>query len=97
MKMLCLLLCIVFCPPPLGCGWVTCVCYLGNSSSASGCSDPGGTVGRSYSLGRRDFFSFVPALLLSMLTPVFYLLLLSLCLISFLLLSCASVRENTRA
>ena len=46
---------IEFCPPG-GSGWVIYVRLLGNSSTALGRSDPGGTVGPSYSLDRRDFF-----------------------------------------
>ena len=42
---------------------------LGNSPSASGRSNPGGTVciGPSYNLGRRVFFYFIPSLLFFMI------------------------------
>ena len=78
--------------------WVICVGYLGNSSTASGHSDPGGTVGPSYSLGRRDFFFFSWPLYsfpYSRLSS-FYLHLF-LYLISFFVFPGASVWENTRA
>ena len=40
--------------PPWGSGWTMGVGYLGNSSTASGRSDPGGTAGTRYCFGRRD-------------------------------------------
>ena len=43
----------------------------GNSSTASGRIDLGRTLPHSYSLGRRDFFFFMPALLVSLLTLLF--------------------------
>ena len=49
---------IVFWPSG-GSGWITGVGQLGNSSTASGRSNPGGTVGLiAISLGRGDFFFF---------------------------------------
>ena len=44
---------------------------LGNSSTAAGHSDPCSTCRSELQLGRLDFFFFVPALLLSILTPLF--------------------------
>ena len=71
------------------------LCSLGNSSTASESNDPRGTVGPSYR-GRPDFF----------LCPLYFflfslfsacLLSLFLCHISILLFLCASVWENTSA
>ena len=62
---------IVF-SPPRGSGWVIGVGYLGNSSTASGRGDPRGTVGPSYSLGRRDFFYLFRARFTFFHTRVFF-------------------------
>ena len=64
---------------------------LGNSSTASGSSDLRRTVGPSEADGTS---LFLPAVILSMITFVAYHLPLFIYLISFLLISCASVWET---
>ena len=68
---------------------------LGNSSTASGSSDPLMTEGPSYKLGRQYFFFCARCTF-----HIFTLLFLSssfVCVILFLLFPCASVQENNRA
>ena len=68
---------LVSCPVPTGRQWMDYKCWLsslGNSSTTSGSSDPGGTEGPSYSLTVGTSFYFMPAALLSYFTLLIYFL-----------------------
>ena len=81
---------IIFCLPA-GSGWIIGVGQLCNLFTAELRSDPVGTVGKRNSHGRRDFYFFIPPLLLSILIPLFLSSSVSL-FISFLLFPCASLQ-----
>ena len=62
---------IVLCPPLVVHGWIIGIGVLDNLSTAAARSDPWGTLGPTYSSGRRDFFFFHTVLLLSILIHLY--------------------------